>query len=469
MFTGHNNGFNNSFSTGSAKCPNCAANIFFNEKIGKLVCNSCGGLYEPESLNPSGRIENRDTAIAGEEEENKQEFVCDSCGATVVTDYNTAATFCAFCGSATLIKKRLSKSFRPDLIIPFKVSKEEAIENFKKWAMPYKGIPKEFLAESTLEKITGCYVPFWLLDADCHAEVAGSGVVKNNDKIVQRFIVDRSIDFEVRKVPFDGCQRIPNLLMEAIEPFDYSDLRPYNDMYLPGFYAQRYDKSALDMLDIIKIRFNAYAEGLVEHFVAGEYDEVNVDCKGSYADNFSQKYALFPVWFLNIKYDGDVYSIAVNGQTGEASGNLPIKKSRVHLHAALETVQWVLKYMLVTAVVPALISLPIGLPGVVEIGDFMSWFIFLGMFVILWAVFALAGLIALIPYLKRRFRTRSFMESVTIDKAPSVEQYIDYQGKINMEKRDDFSYLRQACVNKDEEDHGDMTLLVKLLSWIFKE
>ena len=47
--------------TTSAKCPNCAANIFYNEKAGKLVCNMCGGLFAPESLKPLGRIETRDT------------------------------------------------------------------------------------------------------------------------------------------------------------------------------------------------------------------------------------------------------------------------------------------------------------------------------------------------------------------------------------------------------------------------
>ena len=84
--------------TSSAKCPNCGASVFFNEKLGKLFCAMCGGLYDPESMKPAGRIENRDTGEAGSEEDNKQEFVCNSCGAAVVTDYNTSATFCAFCG-----------------------------------------------------------------------------------------------------------------------------------------------------------------------------------------------------------------------------------------------------------------------------------------------------------------------------------------------------------------------------------
>ena len=295
------NADNKTYGTSSAKCPNCAANIFYNEKLGKLVCSMCGGLYDPESMKPSGKIEIRDIGDAGEDEDNKQEFVCDSCGATVITDYNTSATFCAFCGSPTLINRRLSRCFRPDLIIPFKVSKEEAIENYLKWTQTHKGIPKKFTSESVLSKITGYYIPFWLLDADCVTDVSGTGQ-KYQGENVANYAIDRTVVYHVRRVPFDGCKKISNTLMEAIEPFNYSEMRDYNDMYLPGYFAQRYDLSAIDMIDIIRIRFDNYAEGIVKRLSATEYDQFKtVGVKGSYSENYQQVYALMPVWFLNIE------------------------------------------------------------------------------------------------------------------------------------------------------------------------
>lgn len=466
-----NDEFDNYFATDSVKCPNCAANIFFNEKIGKLVCGSCGGLFEPESLRPSGRIENRDTEDAGEEEDNKQEFVCDSCGAAVVTDYNTAATFCAFCGSPTLIKRRLSKSFRPDLIIPFKVSKDEAIANFRAWAKTNKGVPKEFTSDATLTKITGYYIPFWLIDADCNAVVGGSGKV-NEGETVANFFIDRKIKFQVKKVPFDGCKKIANTLMEAIEPFDYADLKPYNDLYLPGFYAQRYDQSALDMLDIIKIRIDTYAAGLVKHFTAGEYDEVSVGSTGSYAENFSQLYALMPVWFLNVKYDGLIYSIAVNGQTGEASGNLPVKKSRVRKHAVMEVSKWTLKYLGVTAVLGGVIAVPGYIGFMSRYDTFNGWadgMLPLWTFLSSWLMVFLIGLSVIVPFLIRKYRFRSFDESVTIDKAPDVDQYIDYKSKFEMEKNDSFSCITKRVNDENDMRSGKESFILLILKWIFKD
>lgn len=455
--------------TESFKCPNCGANIFYNEKVGKLVCHMCGGLYEPKSLRPLGRIENRDVEKAGDQEDNKNEFVCDSCGAAVVTDNNTSATFCAFCGSPTLIKRRLSKSFRPDFIIPFTVSKEEAIENFRNWAKTNKGIPKEFLSDSTLTKITGYYIPFWLINADCNAEVGGLGQTAE-----AHFNIDRRIRFRVRRVPFDGCKKISNTLMEAIEPFDFDKLEEYNDMYLQGFYAWRYDVSALDMIDIIKIRIDTYAAGLVKHFTTNEYDKVSVGATGSYSENFSQNYALLPVWFLNVKYDGANYAIAVNGQTGKASGNLPIKKSRVYLHSFLTLFKYILKYLAVTSVFGIVFTIPS--LSVLFDSDFDYDYGFLSYrvvycllwFVVAWTVFSVCGLSVFIPFAVREFRSKRFNESVTLDKAPEVEHYIDYNGKFEMEKFDSFAFYATSEVDDKSEDVNAKNLLNWVLKFLFK-
>lgn len=452
------------FGTGSAKCPNCAANILYNEKIGKLICNMCGGLFDPEGLKPSGRIENRDTEAAGEEEDNKQEFVCDSCGAAVVTDYNTAATFCAFCGSPALIKRRLSTCFRPDLIIPFKVSKEEAIENYLNWAKTNKGIPKKFTSESVLEKITGYYVPFWLIDADCKAEVTGTGQ-KFHGEDIENFKIDRTLVYNVSKVPFDGCKKIANTLMEAIEPFDYSELKDYNDLYLPGFFAQRYDVSAIDMIDLIRMRLDNYASGIVKHFSAGEYDSFKaLNTAGTHAENFKQAYAMMPVWFLNIEYEGSTYGIAVNGQTGKASGSLPISKRRVHSHALVRLIVDILKYFALSLIVPSLV--PVFIYGLTS-GRVPNQYYWLS-FLICWLLIFFAGLIFFAPFLKNKFSDGSFYESVTIDKAPNIEQYIDFKSKFNMEKRDSFLYMSGKWYDDSTKKFERGSLLGRILNNIFK-
>lgn len=452
------------FGTASAKCPNCSANIFYNEKAGKLICDMCGGLFDPESLAPLGMIERRDTDAAGEEEDNKQEFVCDSCGAAVVTDYNTAATFCAFCGSPTLIKKRLSKCFRPDLIIPFKVSKEEAISNFLDWAKTHKGVPKKFTSKAVLSKITGYYVPFWLIDACCVTNVGGTGQ-KRQGELIENYSIDRTLMYNVRRVPFDGCKKISNTLMEAIEPFDYSEIRDYNDMYLPGFFAQRYDLSAIDMFDLIRIRLDNYAEDIVKRVSANEYDEFKaVNSVGSHSADYKQVYAMMPVWFLNIEYEGDIYGIAVNGQTGKASGSLPINKRQVHTHALTGILIDVLKYFVLTLIPAALVWIAM----VCLTGNSAASSFYLLLFLIFWVVESLLGLLFFVPFLKKKFADKSFYESVTIDKAPEIDQYVDLKTNFKMDNRDKLLYSTDKFYDDHSKSVARAPLSERILNIIFK-
>ena len=58
-------------------------------------------------------------------------YNCPDCGAVIITDENTAATFCVYCGNTSIIKSRLSGEFAPSKIIPFKKTKEDAIAAFQ--------------------------------------------------------------------------------------------------------------------------------------------------------------------------------------------------------------------------------------------------------------------------------------------------------------------------------------------------
>ena len=427
------------FAAYSAKCPNCGGNILYNEKLGRSVCGMCGGVFVPESLKSTGSFEKRDNEDAGDMEENKQEFVCDSCGATVVTDYNTAATFCAFCGSPTLIKRRLSKQFRPDVLVPFKVGHEEAVNCYMEWLKTNKGVPSLFKSKYAIEKITGIYIPFWLIDADCNTIISGMGRMPQDD-LTAHFIIDRTITFKLTRVPFDGCKKIPDTLMEAIEPFDFRKLVPYNDMYLPGFYAQRYDKSSLDMLDLIGIRLNSYSESAAKQFTAPEYKQVTASAKGSYADNFKQLYALLPVWFLNVKYKDSSYRIAINGQTGKVSGSLPVYKGEIWKNAFLSTLKWVPVIAGGAALLSALSSLAVA----------SSTTYFFDAFKVTFGVLGSACLIMYLAFVIAMYFKLSEEESITLNKAPGAEEYFDFGSKVEMTKNDKFSHFTSEPDPKEE-------------------
>lgn len=295
------------------KCSNCGGNIFFDEHFQKMSCRSCGSFFEPGSLEFSYQLKVADKEKASEDDL-RVEYVCDSCGATVITDDTTVSTVCAFCGSPAIAKRRLTNEFRPDCIIPFKISKDDARKKFISWAKQYDKAPKNFASNGNVSKMQGVYIPFWLVDAECTVDYT------------EQYFDNTRRDLTLSKVPFDGAKAVPDALMRAIEPYNYDDLVPYNDGYLHGFRAKRYDYSLVDMTEQVHNRINSYLEDIFKKMTEGDKCDFR-NSNDSYISNISQTYALLPVWFMNYEYDGKKYQYAINGQTGEVQGfDVPYSK-----------------------------------------------------------------------------------------------------------------------------------------------
>ena len=104
-------------------CPGCGAYLRYDGGQGKWVCDYCDSSYTKEELEQrgakiensgytvssgdSGKTENVDFACEenvaeGKDQEHLRAYSCPNCGAEIVTDDVTAATFCVFCGNPTV-------------------------------------------------------------------------------------------------------------------------------------------------------------------------------------------------------------------------------------------------------------------------------------------------------------------------------------------------------------------------------
>lgn len=319
-------------SSKNNSCPSCAGRLFFDPKEQMLICDSCGSVFSPEKIDILSRLSLYDHSDADEDENDKQEIVCDSCGAAIIATNSTSATFCSFCGSQALITRRLTKQFRPDCLIPFKVTKKDAIEKIKEFAANSKYAPKHFFNNKNITKLTGIYVPFWLMNTKCRMHTLGFGYKESlSETRKYRVITDFMIGF--KDVPFDGAVNMRDELMEAIEPFDCSELVNFSSSYLQGYYSQRYDLSVDKLSDRIIYRLRRYGKQAVTESLK-KYDKFDCDSCNFFTDELEQKYALFPVWLLTYKYRGKNYQIAVNGQTGKTDGDLPVCKLKKYIRLA---------------------------------------------------------------------------------------------------------------------------------------
>ena len=235
----------------------------------------------------------------------------------------------------TVLGGKLSGKLKPEYILPFKLDKKTAIAQLTRY---YKGkafLPKAFKSQNHIAEIQGVYVPFWLYDAKADArgryEGQNSESHREGDYMVtttQHYDVRREGSADFAKVPVDGSSKMPNTHMDAIEPFDYGDLKPFSTAYLPGYLADRYDEDADACAERAYRRmYNSTADAL--HATTGGYSEIHPISENINVDMTHAHYALLPVWMLHTRWKDKDFLFAMNGQTGRLIGDLPVDKSRV--------------------------------------------------------------------------------------------------------------------------------------------
>ena len=340
------------------QCPTCTGPLHFVGESGKLECEYCGASYDVAEIEalyaekeekaaaaqqaaeaakqtaPSGGGDVWDTSSLqrdwGEDGKSMRAYSCPSCGAELICDETTAATSCPYCGNPTVVPGQFAGQLRPDFVIPFKLSKEDAVNALK---THYKGkflLPKRFSAENHIQEIRGIYVPFWLFDGeaegDARYEAFDTYSYEAGDEEITEtkyYDVYRAGTVAFEKVPVDASSKMPDDHMDSIEPYDYKELKPFSTAYLPGFLADKFDVTVEESHQRADQRcegtFLSALRGTVKHYDGCTLVGSNVHLKRG-----KVHYALMPVWMLNTKWKGKDFLFAMNGQTGKMVGDLPV-------------------------------------------------------------------------------------------------------------------------------------------------
>ena len=334
------------------QCPNCSAPLPYQPGKEKAVCEYCGTEFEISVLEELYRhAEERaaqeraaqeakwDTDAAGsewteEEAAALRAFTCSSCGAEIVSDENTMATECCYCGNPTLLPSRFAGMLKPDYIIPFKKTKQEAVAALKEF---YKGkylLPSSFTGGNRVEAIQPMYVPFWLFDGKAIADVSYRAtrvhsMQHGNEMITttEYYDVRRAGTVRFTRIPADGSAKMPDDLMDSIEPFDYRELKPFTTAYMPGYLADIYDVDDKKSFERAQKRGSNTAAQIMDSSVNG-YSSVTPVHQQIHVQRENTAYALLPVWMLSTQWNGKNFIFAMNGQTGKFIGDLPISTGR---------------------------------------------------------------------------------------------------------------------------------------------
>ena len=319
------------------ECPSCGAAMRFEPASGLLVCDYCGKTMqiEPEKKSEfSGfDFEHLSSHAYAAEAEALPIYNCVSCGAEIIAASEQISLTCPYCRNNIVLTDKVSGGLRPDGVIPFRIAPDALPEAMRSY---YKGkvlLPKNFFSESSVGKVTGVYVPFWVFSGRLFGHVTlrgekSAGSHRSGDYIITDtniYDLGRDVSIGFDGLPVDASGKIDDALMDSIEPFDMSDVRPFDSRYLAGFVADRFDVPKEDMAARAEARMRNTADGYLTANAAPGYASVK-RISGKLTADLQAKYLLFPVYLFDITHRGQTYKFAVNGQTGKVVGSLPTDK-----------------------------------------------------------------------------------------------------------------------------------------------
>lgn len=353
------------------QCPACTGPLHYSAKSGKLECDYCGSSFDVAEIEAlyarkeaeaaaakqaadakaeaaqAAKAEAAEAAAAsggwdtsdlsrdwGAEADGLRVYSCPSCGAELICDQSTAATACPYCGNPAIVPGQFSGALRPDYILPFRLSKDDAVQALR---AHYKGkpfLPRSFTSANHIEQIQGVYVPFWLFDGGAEGaasyRASNTNVFETGDYEItetRHYHVVRAGSLAFEKIPVDASSKMPDDHMDSIEPFDYAQLRPFSTAYLPGYLADKYDVTIDGSRDRADTRCRETLAQALRDTVTG-YGACVTEREDIALRRGKVHYALLPVWMLSTKWNGQDFLFAMNGQTGKLVGDLPTDRGR---------------------------------------------------------------------------------------------------------------------------------------------
>lgn len=379
---------------GQNKCPKCGAtDISLKESTGELRCNFCRYVFKPDVLDDMksgvGDLSGQQIGSGAVDIDNSADTTvtlkCTSCGAEVVVDLNeTTQARCHWCRNMLSINTKVPNGAVPDVILPFKMKKEEArdrIEQFVGKRQFYAN--KRFKAEFTTENVMGVYFPYMLVDMKGHATFSGVGerelrkydrTIGHGDNkrtetvyVVEKYNVNRECDVEIDDLTVESSARRAgastehetNNIINAILPFDTENCVKYDSNYLKGYTSEKRDVNKGDLQGIVDnqeheaIKF-ALNDSVYMYDRGVEWQQSNVTKDG-------EKWlaAYLPVWLYSyVENPGPnqlIHYVAVNARTAETIGSVPINKGRIaYMTGLVGFVSWFLAlvFFLVTSSEP---------------------------------------------------------------------------------------------------------------------
>jgi len=367
-------------SDGVVRCPKCgASDVKFNQSTHMLMCEFCRHTWMEATLDQAmglsaGIEELRGTVLSTAaaditSDEALVTLKCGGCGAEVVinTDQNLQAR-CHWCKHVLSLNNRIPNGAVPDGILPFSVTKEQAMASIAAFVNERKTFAlRTFWDTFQPENVMGVYMPYMTVDGNLTVRLDGHGEVlrgtvrvgeNRTEYKADEYTVSREVDLEVDDLIVETNADKANInssvstnnVINAVLPFDVKNIVRFNANYLGAeFTSERRDMNVDSAESYAADHFFTIARGAVQTSVSGYDRGVRWEAEQANIKGTRWVAVLLPVWlygFVEVKRGQQItHYIAVNGRTGATMGSVPINTSKAAAvawgtAAAISAVTW---------------------------------------------------------------------------------------------------------------------------------
>jgi predicted RNA-binding Zn-ribbon protein involved in translation (DUF1610 family) len=335
-------------------CNSCGAKLEFAPGKESLKCPYCGAENKIEIQ--AGLVEELDFyeyfARASEqgESEEKQTVKCTSCSAISTVDKNISMSKCPFCGSPLTAQAKASRLIKPGAVLPFKITRTKAAEDFRSWLSSLWFAPSELKNYATTSGgIKGMYIPYWTYDSKVTTEYQGqrgedyheTEYYEEEDNDGNSVTKSRTVT-HTRWYPASGWVEnvfddvlvpaglsLPTDVVATLEPWDLKNLVPYSDEYMSGFQAEAYQLDLGTGFEKAKALMDGSVRRSIERDIGGNHQQITA-ARSQY-DDITFKHILLPVWISAYRYRDKTFRFIVNARTGQVQGERPWSVAKIAL------------------------------------------------------------------------------------------------------------------------------------------
>jgi DNA-directed RNA polymerase subunit RPC12/RpoP len=266
-------------------------------------------------------------------------FRCSLCGAYIDLDKKDIMKMCPFCGNPNIIKTDDLPGIKPDSLIPYKVTKESAVDLFKKWIHSKIFAPGECRKYARAENVNSVFSPVWSFAAGTRNKYSGQlgkdytetytdskGNTQTRTK-TRWFKVSGVMDADYKDIFVPSGERIPKDMAQKLEPYPIGSAVGYKQEYLAGKAAEHYSRD----LNTCFGEFGRYVYADLCQRIRKKYGADHVgkmDIDTTY--NTKQfNYVLLPNYIANFTFKKKWYNFYVNGATGKVVGKYPLSAVKI--------------------------------------------------------------------------------------------------------------------------------------------